>query len=229
MHWLLQLILAFLVADFLSGIVHWFQDNYLDYCVDIPFLSVIAKENEMHHYYPRTMLLYPFWETIWHSCYVVIVGVAVFYFTLPPRAWKTYAVFLYTLIFVSIFSNLMHKYSHMRPCETNVLIRFCQAVGLLQSHEYHSVHHKTSDRRFCVISQYVNPFLDALHFWSGVEYCIFLLTGKRPNRKPTYDEYSSIHTELHAEAKQDCPRVINTRQFHMLEKKLKRFRNHCKK
>ena len=53
---MIQIILGIFVADLAAGFSHWIEDSYLNYCTSIPFLSVIAKENEMHHYFPRAML-----------------------------------------------------------------------------------------------------------------------------------------------------------------------------
>jgi hypothetical protein len=47
--YILQIILAIFLADVVGGGAHWFEDTYLDYCTSIPFLSEIAKHNELHH------------------------------------------------------------------------------------------------------------------------------------------------------------------------------------
>ena len=54
----IQIILGFILADFITGIVHWFEDTYLVYCINIPFINEISKNNELHHYFPRSMLGY---------------------------------------------------------------------------------------------------------------------------------------------------------------------------
>jgi hypothetical protein len=56
MHVLWQILLAILVADFGSGLLHWFEDTYIHYCTRVPFFKDIAQDNEMHHYYPRSIV-----------------------------------------------------------------------------------------------------------------------------------------------------------------------------
>ena len=53
MNFIFQIIIGFLLADFLSGFFHWFEDTYLDYCTNIPILSTVSKDNELHHYWLR--------------------------------------------------------------------------------------------------------------------------------------------------------------------------------
>ena len=50
--------MGFLIADFLAGFLHWFEDTYMDYCMNtgIPLIDQISQENELHHYFPRTIL-----------------------------------------------------------------------------------------------------------------------------------------------------------------------------
>jgi ubiquitin-conjugating enzyme E2 variant len=56
----LQFIIGLFIADFLSGFFHWFEDNYFDYNNSLPILSKIAKDNELHHYYPRGITHEPY-------------------------------------------------------------------------------------------------------------------------------------------------------------------------
>ena len=50
----IQIILGFILADFVAGIFHWYEDTY--FCINIPLLRNIAKNNELHHYFPRSII-----------------------------------------------------------------------------------------------------------------------------------------------------------------------------
>ena len=52
---IIELFLGLIIADILTGLFHWFEDSYFDYCLNIPILSEIAKDNILHHYYPRAI------------------------------------------------------------------------------------------------------------------------------------------------------------------------------
>ena len=79
MNIILQIIIGFLIADLLAGIFHWFEDTYLDYCIDVPILSDIAKDNELHHYFPRTILSYSYLENMYVTFPLTIVFLLILY------------------------------------------------------------------------------------------------------------------------------------------------------
>ena len=61
---ILQIILGYILADIFTGSFHWFEDTYLDYCINMKFFSTVSKENELHHYFPRAMLALSNFESI---------------------------------------------------------------------------------------------------------------------------------------------------------------------
>ena len=226
--WWLQIVLGILLADLLTGMIHWFEDSYIDYCCDFPFFEMIAKDNELHHYYPRDIVSFSWWENIKTSLPFFLVFCILIWFTVSLRVWNQYAVLFVVIGVFSIFSNVLHKYSHMRPCETNQVIQTLQSYGFLVSHEQHRKHHETSNSNYCVNTAFLNPVLDATNFWRGLEHAVFLLTGKRARPLRKYEEYAPIYTPLHKMSKEECPRKITTDEYAMLGKRLKRF-NQCKK
>ena len=63
--------------------------------------------------------------------------------------------------------------------------------------------------------------------WRGLESAVFFATGVRAMPKPTYDDYKPIHTDLHADAKRACPRVIERHEVRKLKRLLQRH-HQCK-
>ena len=225
MKWFIQIIVGYLLADFIGGIFHWFEDSYLSYCTKIPLLSSIAKDNEMHHYYPRLIVNYSWYESIYITLLITTSFFVLFYFTLSRRFWKNYWIFIYTSLIVGTFTNILHKFAHMRDCETNQIIKVLQFFGLIQSHDYHSLHHEQATNRYCIVSVYLNPILDFINFWKGIEYVIFILTGIQPKKKDKYIDYKSIHTNVHIESRKECPRLITDKEEKELQNKLKKYKN----
>ena len=223
---IVQFLVGFLLADFAGGIFHWFEDNYLSYCSDMPLLGSIAKDNEMHHYYPRLVLKHPWWASMSTTLPLLVVLSTVFYFTVSRKQFKKYKVLILTFLLFGTVGNVLHRFGHMRDSETNDFVKLLQKIGVLQTHQYHSVHHKTSDRRFCVVSQYLNPFLDYVHFWRGLELVVFWITGVKAKPKNTYDEYESIQTKAHAKAKSIRPPIVTKKEVSELERNLKEYM-HC--
>jgi hypothetical protein len=51
---LLKLLVIILLADFISGFVHWLEDAYAR--PEMPWVGGIARENLLHHDKPRDFL-----------------------------------------------------------------------------------------------------------------------------------------------------------------------------
>jgi ubiquitin-conjugating enzyme E2 variant len=222
-----QIICGFVFADLGGGVFHWFEDTYLDYCVNFPILSQIAKDNEMHHYFPRSILSYSYYENVSSSIPIVITAIVLILlinrttFTKYPYFWITFFAF-------SLFANLIHRFSHSRECENNAAMLLLQKTGLLCSHEHHKMHHDKIKEKYCVISQYNNYWLDTFEIWRILEFIIYAITGVSPNRKPPYSDYYEIHTELHENAKQECPVKPSAKDVAELSNKLRLYKN-CNK
>lgn len=222
---LIQIISGFIAADLLSGLFHWFEDTYLDYCINIPILSDISKDNELHHYFPRSILAYSYLEQISVTLPLTIAVVVIVYICFPKWAVKHYAFMISLFIFGSV-SNLIHRFSHMRACEIPFPLNVIQYTGILCSHDHHSMHHTLINEKYCVISEYSNHILDNIGFWRGLEMLIYLVSGIHPSRKQTYDDYIEIHNHMHDNAKLECPDLPTLEQVNELKIKLRNYK-HC--
>lgn len=155
------IISAWLIADFVAGVFHWIEDRYLR--VDWPIIGEhIAKPNELHHVHPQAFLAGNYWIRNWTTIVPAMLG---FFF-----AWLFGAPFWLLLVFVFLTqANEIHAFGHMQgkvPRWVSVL----QETGILQSARHHALHHKSPNRvRYCVMSNLLNPILDAIGFWSALE------------------------------------------------------------
>jgi len=223
MHPILQIISGFFLADIITGGFHWFEDTYLSYCSDIPIISDLAKDNELHHYFPRSMLAYSYLEHMSVSAPLSLVLVIVLYI-FNKKLLFDYQWLILTFVLFSVCSNIIHRFSHMRDCENHWTVRYLQRLGIFATHTHHSIHHHTSNMRYCVISEYSNIVLDNLGFWPCLEHIIFICTGISPDKKLGYNGYKDIHTHMHANAKLSCPDTPTIEDVEILKEKLKRFK-----
>jgi ubiquitin-conjugating enzyme E2 variant len=219
---ILQIILGFLLADFIGGIFHWIEDTYLHYCIETPILRDIAKDNEMHHYFPRSILTYSYLSHMTYSLPLAVFGIVLLYL-LDKRLFVKYPYFIVTLFVVSSMGNIVHRFSHMRDCENHAIVKCLQKYGILCSHSHHSIHHVLSNEKYCAISEWNNYILDTILFWRGLEYLVYGVTGIKPTRKYAYDEYSPIHNHMHEDAKKACPSTPTPRDVEELYEKLDSF------
>jgi hypothetical protein len=162
---------AWLLADFISGLVHWWEDRALVGASRFEFINSVRADNERHHQTPGYFLRYTWWENI---------------NTTAPAAWLLAAVLwligsppllCLTCFFLGI-GNLVHRWSHERTENRPVAVTWLQRTGLLISPSHHSGHHfvrgkpverEDSSIRFCVMSSWLNPILDRIGFFSALE------------------------------------------------------------
>jgi hypothetical protein len=225
MNIILQIILGFLLADVVTGIFHWFEDSYLDYCVDIPIVGRIAKDNELHHYFPRTIVSCSYWENM-RVTFPLTITILIILYLLNRSLFKNIYL-ISSFAFFCITSNLLHRFSHMRECENNRFTIFLQNTGILCSHKHHLIHHTINTGRYCVMSEYSNHILDSIYFWRALEYIVFLFTGIKPTRKP-YDDYYIIQNHMHENSKLECPDKPTKKDIDELKYNLKLYKN-CNK
>lgn len=148
---LIKLLAAWLIADFLSGFWHWIEDRYFEERWPI-IGKYIAKPNSLHHAQPAAFLESDYWTRNWTT----ILPAAVAFLIYP--SW--------VFIFVSQ-ANEIHAWAHQK---CSGWIRVLQDIGFLQSARHHGEHHRSPFAvRYCVMSNWLNPILDHIHFWRFLE------------------------------------------------------------
>jgi len=224
MHALLQIIIGIIIADFLSGVFHWFEDTYIDYCTTIPALSNIAKDNELHHYFPRAMLSHTYLENMAVTLPLTGFSIVLIYLYNKDFVIKYIYMFITLFIFAST-ANVFHRFSHMRNCELPPIIKWLQYNKIIISHKDHSHHHTTSIDSYCTVIPYTNYILDKIEFWRFLEYCIYIctLTIVKPRPKKTYNEYNDIQNYMHIDNKQECPKKPTKLDVDILKQNLKNY------
>lgn len=155
---------AWLFADFLSGVFHWIEDRYLR--EDWPVIGpMIAIPNTVHHSRPMMFLEGSYWHRNSTTIIPSLVLFAIAWLLNFP-AWM-----LLGFLFLSQ-ANEIHAYGH-RHGKLPSWIAMLQETGILQSARHHAIHHRSpNDVRYCVMSNWLNPWLDSLRFWFALEYLL---------------------------------------------------------
>lgn len=169
-----QLLIGWLIADLLSGIVHWLEDRVL--WVGMPLISKsVVEPNRLHHELPRSFLD----QTVWQR---------------SGTTWATTAVLAAIWLWLAGFSfiwlgalaggllvNEIHAMAH-RGNETTGFPRVLQQIGIIQSPAHHAGHHgRAMDSRYCILTDMLNPLLDWTGFWPALEKTLTAI-GLEPNR-----------------------------------------------
>lgn len=166
---LLTLALAWIFAELISGIFHWWEDRYGN--PNWPIIGkTIIQQNILHHKNPYAFCKDTYWSRNGSILIVsaVILSVAIYFniwFMILGSLWLSQ-------------SNEIHAATHRR---NNRIVRFLQKIGVMQSHKQHAIHHKRPfDKYYCVLTNYMNPILSKIKFWDRLENVVFLLTRIRP-------------------------------------------------
>jgi len=156
---------GYLVADFLSGLVHWAGDTIGDQNTPI-FGPNFVTPFRYHHVDPKDITRHDFIETNGNNCIVVAPILALLVLVTPKTAgWFFYlcAVLAFTSWFI-FCTNQFHKWAHEdHPAR---LVRVLQQAGLILSPEHHALHHASpQDKSYCITVGWMNPVLDKIGFF----------------------------------------------------------------
>ena|SRR5437867_2129026 len=170
------LIAGVLLADFLSGLAHWIEDGY--FSPTTPLLGRTIAKNVQHHLHPALFVANPWFVTIRSSLVcAVFVG-------MPLAAMGKLGWWSGLGLAMAVFANQVHKWAHMPSASVPRVVQRLHRLGVLQSPEHHALHHAGGkDSRYCVVTNVVNPVLDALNFWRFLEWVVYNMAGyeRRPD------------------------------------------------
>lgn len=167
------IIAGLLLADFVTGGFHWFEDRYGN--PKWPIIGGIIKANQEHHHTPRSFLEGSF---IGRNLTVFLLA-AVFMTGFWALGWLN--LFTGSAVLFGAFANEIHRFAHQSPSENGKLITWFQKTGLLQSFQHHAQHHrKGKDTHYCVMTNFLNPALEKIGFYPAVEEMIYRTTGATP-------------------------------------------------
>ena len=169
---------AWLSADLLTGLVHWWEDAYAQ--ADWPVLGpLVAEPNLQHHRDPRAMTRLSWWRNIDVPALAALLALAGLHAVHLLR-WPV----ALTLILAGL-TNLVHRWAHQTPTENGRVITWLQARGLLQSRAQHALHHRWPRKtHYCPLTNLLNPVLERIAFWRRLERLILRVTGFRRRREP---------------------------------------------
>jgi ubiquitin-conjugating enzyme E2 variant len=161
-----------LLADLVSGFVHWAEDAYAR--PGTPLLGRLARDNLRHHWRPREFLQKSWLESSWD----LLLGGALVVAACAAAGVLTWHVALFALLVAN--ANQIHKWAHMNRAEAPRLVHWLQRLHLLQTPRHHGRHHAgTRTTHYCVITNFLNPLLEEVAFWARLERAIEWATGAR--------------------------------------------------
>ncbi|MGH7469567.1 MAG: fatty acid desaturase CarF family protein [Longimicrobiales bacterium] len=163
------LVLGYLLADLLSGTVHWFCDTF--FAEDTPLIGrMLIQPFRDHHRYPQAIARYGVLYQDASFAFIVILPLALVWRAGGPHpgAWSMFGhAVLWSFAIGSLGTNLFHKWAHAERVPAGV--RWLQQLGLILSPRAHHVHHSTYTGGYCVTSGRLNAGLDRIAFFARLE------------------------------------------------------------
>jgi len=177
----LSIVTGYVLADLISGIVHWLADRYGTERTPVLGANFIRPFRQ-HHIDPKAIAQHDFIETNGSNCIVSAPFMGLAFFVLPVES-SLITTFLLggTLAFcLAIFAtNQFHKWAHMDTPPR--LVRRLRKFSLVLTPEHHDIHHNAPfDRNYCITSGWWNPFLERVKLFERAENGLAFLTGRRP-------------------------------------------------
>lgn len=157
-----QLLLGWLIADVIGGLVHWIEDRVLTERVPVLGRHVVAP-NRRHHAEPMAFAAGTLIAR--NGTTIAAAGVASLLWW-----WLAGASVVWAAASIGgAVSSHVHYLAHL-PKRGSRFVRVLQEIGLFQSPAHHAGHHRPpSDRRYCVLTDWSNPVLDAIGVWALLE------------------------------------------------------------
>ena len=162
----LDTILVILAVEFSSGLLHWLEDSYGQ-----PHWPITGKwitgPDILHHHAPSAFVTNSWLRS---AAVLLVIGAVV-----VSGAWLIGMLTWQVLLFVAIGvnANEIHKWNHLPRNRRGGLVVALQDARLLQTAKHHGKHHVGSkDSHYCVITNAMNPVLDAVQFWHRLEWAV---------------------------------------------------------
>jgi len=154
------LVAGYAAADLVSGLAHWFCDQFLE--EDTPLIGrAVIRPFREHHREPLAMTRHGFFELTGNSCLGLapVLGLAA-----GSRPGALVDAFVLAFAGGVAATNLLHKWAH--ATEAPRVVRWLQRRRLVLAPSAHAAHHRRGHAgAYCVTTGWLNPLADRLRLF----------------------------------------------------------------
>jgi hypothetical protein len=176
-------LLGLVCGDLVTGLVHWAADTYCE--EDTPVIGrSLVKPFREHHLRPSEICEHGIIETVGNTCIlaVPVLSLLLWLTTYANSALTAFASFIAAVtVGVTVATNQFHKWAHADVPPK--LARLLQRAGIILSPEHHRAHHTAPfEASYAITNGWLNPLLDGISFFRGLESALHVL-GVKPSRR----------------------------------------------
>jgi sterol desaturase/sphingolipid hydroxylase (fatty acid hydroxylase superfamily) len=155
----LSILTAYLLTDFINGLVHMFMDNNDRYdSLAGPLIANFHLHHKIPLYKKNNLLIVYFTETgskIWLVLYLLTV----LYF---QAMFEVDSTVLYTLVYIGILSSVAEVSHYLCHSSTSATAGFLGDIGLLLSKRHHAKHHLQDNNNYAFLNGFTDPLLNRI-------------------------------------------------------------------
>jgi sterol desaturase/sphingolipid hydroxylase (fatty acid hydroxylase superfamily) len=154
---LLAILVAYIVADFVNGLVHMYMDGNDNYeSIAGPLIANFHMHHKIPQYRKNSLLAVYFNESgakVWLIGYLAAIlflsGVS-----------GLHHVFLYTLVYIGILSSVAEVSHYLCHSSLSPIAGFLADIGLLLSKKHHAGHHLQDNTNYAFLNGMSDPLLN---------------------------------------------------------------------
>lgn len=164
-------LVAYLMADMVSGLVHCAADNFGEEHT-VFFGPAFIKPFREHHRDPEGITHHNFFEVNGNSCLVNLFVLVPTYLLVPVAStyWGAiFGAFVLSFTLAIVGTNQFHKWAHLK--NPSAFVRFLQSIKLVLTPTTHQVHHTAPfDRYYCITTGWMNPVLERVGLFNWIHH-----------------------------------------------------------
>jgi hypothetical protein len=180
-------LVGYLAADFVSGLVHWAADSWGS--VEMPIIGkALLRPFREHHVDQEAITHHDFIETNGSNCLISLPpAVSAMFISVERPGGLFAATFITSLVFWVFCTNQFHKWSHMR--QPPPVVAWLQRLHLVLPPAHHVVHHTPPFHKYyCITVGWMNWPLYKIRFFQSLEWMITAVSGALPRQDDIGEE-----------------------------------------
>jgi ubiquitin-conjugating enzyme E2 variant len=177
---------GFIVADWVSGFVHWLADTWGD--IDMPVIGkALLRPFREHHVDQRAITRHDYIETNGNNCGISVPWAFGSMITPLDGEHHLLALFIVvsitSMIFWVMMTNQFHKWAHETDEERPRLVTALQRMHLILPPEHHRIHHtRPFMDYYCITTGWLNWPLKKLGYYRTMERIVTTISGVIPRK-----------------------------------------------